>query len=104
MRQLGRRKATMAHPAGNVQDAFQIVCDECVLYIILANILSKSRSPIPRLLAFLVSAVIESLAEPLQSSLAAAGNGKFRDTLDLDVHALAELLRRGIPTTNDPYK
>ncbi|KAK6041800.1 putative alanine--tRNA ligase [Cooperia oncophora] len=36
--------------------------------------------------------------------LSAAGTGKFRDTLDLDVHALAELQKRGIPTTDDSFK
>ncbi|WKX91406.1 hypothetical protein Q1695_009893 [Nippostrongylus brasiliensis] len=36
--------------------------------------------------------------------LSAAGGGKFRDTLDLDVHALAELQKRGIPTTDDSFK
>ncbi|CAO4361593.1 unnamed protein product [Caenorhabditis nigoni] len=33
-----------------------------------------------------------------------AGAGKFRDTLDLDVHALAELQQKGIPTTDDSPK
>ncbi|KHJ79540.1 hypothetical protein OESDEN_20811, partial [Oesophagostomum dentatum] len=36
--------------------------------------------------------------------LSAAGAGKFRDTLDLDVHAIAELQKRGIPTTDDSFK
>ncbi|KIH60222.1 alanine--tRNA ligase [Ancylostoma duodenale] len=36
--------------------------------------------------------------------LSAAGAGKFRDTLDLDVHALAELQKRGIPPTDDSFK
>lgn len=33
-----------------------------------------------------------------------AGTGKFRDTLDLDVHALAELQQKGVPTTDDSPK
>ncbi|PIO63291.1 alanine--tRNA ligase [Teladorsagia circumcincta] len=36
--------------------------------------------------------------------LSGAGTGKFRDTLDLDVHALAELQKRGVPTTDDSFK
>ncbi|CAB3408456.1 unnamed protein product [Caenorhabditis bovis] len=34
----------------------------------------------------------------------AAGAGKFRDTLDLNVHALAELQQKGVPTTDDSPK
>ncbi|CAI5438382.1 unnamed protein product [Caenorhabditis angaria] len=33
-----------------------------------------------------------------------AGTGKFRDTLDLDVHALAELQQKNVPTTDDSPK
>jgi alanyl-tRNA synthetase len=36
--------------------------------------------------------------------LSSAGAGKFHDTLDLNVHAIAELQQRGIPTTNDSPK
>ncbi|KAJ1369781.1 Alanine--tRNA ligase, cytoplasmic [Parelaphostrongylus tenuis] len=36
--------------------------------------------------------------------ISSAGIGKFRDTVDLDVHALAELQRRGVPTTDDSFK
>ncbi|XGW19724.1 hypothetical protein V3C99_003511 [Haemonchus contortus] len=36
--------------------------------------------------------------------LSAAGAGKFRDTLDLNVHAIAELQKQGIPTTDDSFK
>ncbi|PAV57350.1 hypothetical protein WR25_00301 [Diploscapter pachys] len=36
--------------------------------------------------------------------LSAAGAGKFRDTLDMDVHSLAELQKRGIATTDDKPK
>uniref|UniRef100_A0A7E4UWM7 Alanine--tRNA ligase n=1 Tax=Panagrellus redivivus TaxID=6233 RepID=A0A7E4UWM7_PANRE len=34
----------------------------------------------------------------------AGGAGKFRETLDLDVHAIAELQKKGVPTTDDSYK
>ncbi|VDM54196.1 unnamed protein product [Angiostrongylus costaricensis] len=36
--------------------------------------------------------------------MSSAGIGKFRDTVDLDVHALAELQRRGVPMTDDSFK
>uniref|UniRef100_A0A158P7H9 Alanine--tRNA ligase n=1 Tax=Angiostrongylus cantonensis TaxID=6313 RepID=A0A158P7H9_ANGCA len=36
--------------------------------------------------------------------MSSAGVGKFRDTVDLDVHALAELQRRGVPMTDDSFK
>jgi alanyl-tRNA synthetase len=36
--------------------------------------------------------------------LSSAGAGKFRDTLDLDVHAIAELQQKGIPPTDDSPK
>lgn len=36
--------------------------------------------------------------------ISSAGIGKFRDTVDLDVHALAELRQKGVPTTDDSFK
>ncbi|KJH51087.1 alanine--tRNA ligase [Dictyocaulus viviparus] len=36
--------------------------------------------------------------------VSAAGVGKFRDSVDLDVHAIAELQERGVPTTDDSFK
>ncbi|TKR62320.1 hypothetical protein L596_026301 [Steinernema carpocapsae] len=36
--------------------------------------------------------------------LSAAGVGKVRETLDLDVHAIAELQAKGVPTTDDSPK
>lgn len=36
--------------------------------------------------------------------MSAAGVGKFRDTTDLDVHAIADLNARNIPKTDDSFK
>ena len=36
--------------------------------------------------------------------MSSCGASKFRDTLDLDVHALADLNKRGVPKTDDSPK
>uniref|UniRef100_A0A915EI58 Alanine--tRNA ligase n=1 Tax=Ditylenchus dipsaci TaxID=166011 RepID=A0A915EI58_9BILA len=36
--------------------------------------------------------------------MSSAGAGKFHDTLDLNVHAIAELQQKGVPVTNDSPK
>ncbi|CAD6184383.1 unnamed protein product [Caenorhabditis auriculariae] len=36
--------------------------------------------------------------------MSAGGAGKVRDTVDLNVHALAELQSKGVPTTDDTFK